>query len=82
MNETRDGNLTWSFTLYTVPTEVEVGFEQDLYQVIEDQGPVEICAAILDPTTQQRLSSADLMTLDPNFEVVFNFSLAEVSATG
>ena len=60
-----------------------VGFERDLYTVDEDGGQVEICAAILDPGTLQRISSADLMALDSNnFEISLNFSLAEISALG
>ena len=65
-----------------VPAEVVVGFERDLYPVNEDGGAVEICAAVLNPNTGQRLSTAELMTLDPGFVVTFNFSLAEMTALG
>ena len=59
-----------------------VGLERELYNTSEGQVSVEICAAILNPSTGLRLSAAELMTLDPAFSVSFNFSLTEISALG
>ena len=67
---------------HAVPIDVVVGLEQELYETSEDETFVQICAAILDPTTMLRLTSDELMMLQPDFVANLNFSLAEISATG
>lgn len=56
------------------PVEVQIGFEQTMYNVSEDGGLIQICAVILIP--------ADINTLDTSFEVDLLFSVESLNATG
>lgn len=53
---------------------VVIGLEQTRYNVSEDGGLIQICAAILVP--------ADVNTLDQSFELDLLFSVESLNATG
>lgn len=67
-------NMCMIFLRSPEPVEIVIGLEQTRYDVTEDGGLIQICAAILVP--------ADINTLDQSFELDLLFSVESLNATG